>query len=117
MGFSATGWDTRVQNYYSQHYGDELTGLTSGYTSGGTHTITLDAKYNLHSIVCYGGNDIVYLVIDSSSASTDLADINKRIKLLATTTGTRYDLYLEGTVLDFDIEGSSTLSIYVDSFK
>jgi len=117
MSFSATGFDTRIQAHYSTSYHDELTGLTSGYTSGGTYTVELTQKCFLHSIVCMGGNDVVYLVVDSADATTDLADKTERFKLLATTTGTRYDMYMEGKTLDFDIEGTATLSIYVDSFR
>ena len=111
IGFTPS-YHVRTQDYYDTCDHFELTGVTSGSTA----EVTLDGERFFHRVICEGANDIVYMVVDSSDASTDLGDSTKRHKLIATTTGYENRIAFKASKLAFRVKGSNTVNIYVDSY-
>jgi len=100
-------------------YHGEVTAVTSSYTSGSCQVL-LGAACKHLMILAEGTDDVVYCVMDSTSADSDLTgSTTNRYKFKGTTAGwvTSISLGTAITTLDFLKRNSgSTIAVFVDAF-
>jgi hypothetical protein len=116
-GDTASILDLTENLFLGSHVGAELSAITSTYSSG-TSQMSLSSACTHLSVTAEGDDDIVFMVVDSVDAATDLSDTSKRYKIVGTIAGTTsiYKFSSGVSTLDFKKRNSDSMNIYVDAW-